>query len=60
MTLPISTVHCPDTFGIKLHIPGRGDNDLIEIWISRLPGERRSLVLVCNGYEEVGSHWIDD
>ena len=61
MPLPVSTVRSFDSFGIKVHVPGRGPDDLLEIWISRPVGERsRTHVLVCNGYEEVADHWIED
>jgi hypothetical protein len=60
MTLPVSTVRSFDSLRIKVHVPGRGPGDLVEVWISRPPGERRTHVLICNGYEEVADHWVDD
>jgi hypothetical protein len=33
--IPVSTVRGFNSFGIKVHIPGRDADDLIEIWISR-------------------------
>jgi hypothetical protein len=60
MPLPVSTVRGFDSLGVKVQVPGRVANDLVEVWISRPPGERRTHVLICNGLEEVGDHWIDD
>ena len=60
MPLPVSTVRGFDSFGIKVHVPDREPGDLVEVWISRPPGERRTHVLICNGDEEVADHWVDD
>jgi hypothetical protein len=60
MPLPVSTVRGFDSFGVKVQVPGRVTDDLVEVWISRPSGERRTHVLICNGLEEVADHWIDD
>ena len=39
-------------------MPGRSDNDLVEVWIVRPPREGRTQVLIFNGYEEVAEHSI--
>ena len=64
MTLPITIIPGADSFGIKLHLPARVTHDLavddqIEVWLSRPTGERRTHVLICNGYEAIADHWID-
>jgi hypothetical protein len=60
MPIPVSTVHGFDSFGIKVHVPGRGADDLVEIWITRRIGEGRTHVLICNGLDEVADHSVDD
>jgi hypothetical protein len=58
--VPVSTVPGFDSFGVKMQVPGRVTDDLVEVWISRPSGERRTHVLICNGLEEVAEHLIDD
>jgi hypothetical protein len=60
MPVPVSTFRGFDSFGVKVHVPGRATDDLVEVWISRPSGERRTHVMICNGFEEVADHWIDD
>lgn len=60
MPIPVTTIRGFDSFGVKVHVPGRNDDDLVEIWISRPIGERRTHVLICNGCEEVADHSVED
>ena len=60
MRLPISTIHGPDHYVIKVLVPGRKLDDLPEILISRTPGDRQIQWWPCNGIERVGEHWIND
>jgi hypothetical protein len=60
MPLPASIIRGFDSLGVKVHVPGRVTDDLVEVWISRLPGERRTHVLICDGFDQVADHWVDD
>ena len=54
MPLPVTTIRGFESFGIKVHVPGRGPDDLVEVWISRPAGEHRTHVLICNGPAAMG------
>ena len=60
MPIPIETVRGFDSFGVKVLVPGRSRDDLVEVWISRPAGEKRTHVLICDGCEEVTSYSVDD
>ena len=60
MPIPVDTVRGFDSFGVKVLVPGRTGDDLVEVWISRAIGEKRTDVLICNGCEEVASVSVDD
>ena len=60
MPIPTETVRGFDCVGVKVLVPGRTRDDLVEVWISRPPGEKRTDVLICNGYEEVASVSVVD
>jgi hypothetical protein len=60
MPIPVETVRGFDNFGVKVLVPGRSRDDLVEVWIVRPAGEKRTEVVICNGCEEVASHSVDD
>jgi len=60
MPIPIETVRWFDSFGVKVLVPGRSRDDLVEVWISRPAGEKRTDVLICNGFDEVAAISLAD
>jgi hypothetical protein len=60
MPIQVEIVRGFDNFGVKVPVPGRSRDDLVEVWIVRPAGEKRTEVLICNGYEDVASHSVDD
>jgi hypothetical protein len=59
MPIPIETVRGFDTFGVKVLVPGRTPDDLVEVWISRPSGEKRTDVLIC-GLDQVAAISVAD
>ncbi|WP_271599269.1 hypothetical protein [Bradyrhizobium sp. CCBAU 45384] len=59
MSIPVELVRGFNNFGIKVLVPGRSADDLIEVWVSWPIGEKRTDVLICNGFDEVASVSLD-